>query len=75
MFDELSFAEVEGQRPELLPTRTVLSMLGMSGGGGGGASANACSGNGNVSTGLLGIADLGLLNGVTLLSNCNAVAG
>lgn len=72
MLDELSFVEVEGQRPELLPTRTVLSMFGM--GGGGGPSASACSGNGNVSTGLLGILDLGLLNGLTLLSNCNAVA-
>jgi hypothetical protein len=69
MFDELSFAEVEGQRPELLPTRTVLSMFGM-----GGSSANACSGNGGVSTGLIGILDAGILNGLTALSNCNAVA-
>ena len=69
MLDELSFVEVEGQRPELLPIRTVLSMFGMGGGG----SASACSGNGGVSTGLIGVADLGLLNGLTALSNCNAV--
>ena len=32
MFDALSFAEIDGQRVELLPARTVLSMFVASGG-------------------------------------------
>jgi len=48
MLDTLTFAELEAQEPELLPPRTVLSLISMSGNG-------KCNGPGNdcnlVSTG------------------------
>jgi hypothetical protein len=34
MSDYFSFAEIDGQRVELLPARTVLSMINKAGGGG-----------------------------------------
>jgi hypothetical protein len=34
MFDALSFAEIDRQRVDLLPARTVLSLFGMGGKGG-----------------------------------------
>jgi hypothetical protein len=35
MSDSFSFTEMDGQRVELLPARTVLSMINKAGGGGG----------------------------------------
>lgn len=51
MFDALSIAELEGQRVELLPPRTVLSMFSRGTGGGN-------SGNGGGPLGLLGVENL-----------------
>ena len=42
MFDALSFAEIDAQRVDLLPARTVLSLMGIAKSGGGGQ----CGGNG-----------------------------
>ena len=36
MFDALSFAEIDGQHVELLPSRTVMSLFSVGEGGGGG---------------------------------------
>jgi hypothetical protein len=47
MSGELSFAEVDGQRVELLPARTVLSLFSSTGGSGG-------SGAGSSGTGVTG---------------------
>ncbi|MDQ6741124.1 MAG: hypothetical protein M3021_12400, partial [Actinomycetota bacterium] len=54
MSDALSFAELDGQRVELLPARTVMSMF--SAGNGGGRGGNAGTGGaGGVGRGGLGI--------------------
>jgi len=65
MFDTLSFAEIDGQHAELLPGRTVLSLVSASGGGGG--QSGGCSANqfGLVNVGLQGTQVIGnILNNV-----------
>ena len=46
MFDALSFAEIDGQHVEVLPTRTVLSLL-SAGGHGGSSHGDGSHGDGN----------------------------
>ena len=52
MFDALSFVEIDVQRVELLPARTVLSLFSAGGGRGGNGGAG---GNGGVGRGGLGL--------------------
>ncbi|HXT46364.1 MAG TPA: hypothetical protein VN748_20000 [Pseudonocardiaceae bacterium] len=42
MFDALSYAEIDGQHAELLPSRTVMSLFAHTGGGDGGGN-HSCS--------------------------------
>ena len=53
MSDALSFAEIDGQRVELLPARTVMSMFSAGGAGRGGNGGTG--GTGGVGRGGLGI--------------------
>lgn len=46
MFDALSFAEIDRQRVDLLPARTVLSLFGMGGSKGGNCNVGNHSFNG-----------------------------
>lgn len=60
MFDALSFAEIDGQHVELLPGRTVLSMIKFTGGNGqcggnGGRGGNGGEGEGGIGINLLNI--------------------
>ena len=58
MSDALSFAEIDGQHAELLPARTVMSMLHAGGGcrgGNGGIGGNGGEGRGGVGINLLDI--------------------
>jgi hypothetical protein len=48
MSDELSFAEIDGQHVELLPARTVLSMISLEGPRGGDAGNGGQGGKGGV---------------------------
>jgi hypothetical protein len=62
MFDALSFGEIEDQRVELLPARTVLSMIRVKSGGGvcvGGAGGTG--GNGGDGSGGLGVNALNII--------------
>jgi hypothetical protein len=54
MSDALSFAEIDGQRVELLPARTVMSLLSTGGDAGRGGNGGA-GGHGGVGRGGLGI--------------------
>ena len=59
MFDALSFGEIEDQRVELLPARTVLSMIRVKSGGcvggNGGTGGNGGEGEGGLGVNLLNI--------------------
>ena len=60
MFDALSFGEIEDQHAELLPARTVLSMIRVKSGGGcvggnGGTGGNGGEGEGGLGVNLLNI--------------------
>jgi hypothetical protein len=61
MFDALSFTEIDGQRVELLPARTVLSLTGSivkaggQCGGNGGTGGNGGDGTGGIGVNLLNI--------------------
>ena len=60
MSDALSFAEIDGQHVELLPARTVLSLVAMGkGGGDGGAGGPGGNGRGGIGVNLLNINVLG----------------
>lgn len=48
MSGALSFAEIDGQRMELLPARTVLSLFSTGGGGDGGEGGSGGTGRGGV---------------------------
>lgn len=76
MFDALSFAEIDGQHAELLPSRTVMSLFN-AGGGGGHTTSGGCSASAGFDSGLVGVNALDLLNGVNIpiLSNCSTVGG
>jgi hypothetical protein len=52
MSDALSFAELDGQRVELLPSRTVMSLFSAAGGRGGNAGVGAPGGVGRGGLGL-----------------------
>lgn len=54
MFDALSFAEIDRQRVDLLPARTVLSLFGMGGNHGGNCNVGNHSFNGG---GLIAVAN------------------
>jgi hypothetical protein len=59
MLDTLTFAELEAQEPELLPPRTVLSLISMNGNG-------KCNGPGNdCNKSLVSTGDIGILNNNT----------
>jgi hypothetical protein len=47
MSDAMSFAELDGQHVELLPSRTVLSLIAMTGDGGTATGGNGGTNNGN----------------------------
>ena len=66
MFDALSYTEIDGQHAELLPTRTLMSLLSHGGGKG-----NCNSSNGDVSTG--GLLGVGLLQNFNALNNVDVV--
>lgn len=57
MSDVLSFIEISGQHVELLPARTVLSMIHMGGqcGGNGGRGGNGGAGEGGIGLNVLNI--------------------
>lgn len=57
MFDAVSFTEIDGQRVELLPTRTVLSLAGIAKTGGqcGGHGGTGGDGSGGIGVNLLNI--------------------
>lgn len=60
MFDALSFTEIDGQRIELLPARTALSLAGIAKAGGqcggnGGTGGNGGNGTGGIGVNLLNI--------------------
>ena len=60
MFDALSFGEIEDQHAELLPARTVLSMIRVKSGGGcvggnGGTGGKGGEGEGGIGVNLLNI--------------------
>lgn len=58
MSDALSFAEIDGQHVELLPARTVLSMIKATGGqcgGNGGTGGNGGEGEGGIGVNALNI--------------------
>jgi hypothetical protein len=62
MSDALSFAAIEGQQVELLPTRTVMSLFSVHGGGrggNGGVGGHGGSGRGGLGINLLNINVLG----------------
>ena len=61
MFDAVSFAEIDGQRGELLPARTVMSVFGMDTAGNGGNGTGGIGGN--------------VLSGIGLLAEGTANAG
>lgn len=70
MSDALSFAEMEGQYPELLPARTVMSMF--TAGGCGGCGGHGGGGNGGNGQGGIG---LNVLSGIGILGTGVAIAG
>ncbi len=58
MVESFSFAEIDGHHVELLPSRTVMSMLKMGGGcrgGNGGTGGNGGEGEGGIGINLLNI--------------------
>jgi hypothetical protein len=56
MFDALSFVEIDGQHVELLPARTVMSLVHLGGGENGGRGGNAGhGGNGGAGRGGIGV--------------------
>ncbi|HJT03271.1 MAG TPA: hypothetical protein VJ757_06535 [Pseudonocardiaceae bacterium] len=67
MFDALSYAEIDGQHAELLPSRTVLSLF--STGGGDHIAANNC-GNASAGGGLIEV--IPIAAAVNLLAGCQA---
>jgi len=69
MFDALSYAEIDGQHAELLPSRTVLSLFSTGGGGGDHIAANNC---GNASSGGGLIEVIPIAAAVNLLAGCQA---
>jgi hypothetical protein len=77
MSDALSFAEIDGQRAELLPARTVLSLFSTGDGcgchgGGDGSHTGGNGGNGGSAQGGLGI---NILSGIGILGTGTASAG
>ncbi|MGH3834987.1 MAG: hypothetical protein ACRDSF_04690 [Pseudonocardiaceae bacterium] len=66
MSDALSFVEIDGQHVELLPARTVMSVLAMGGGDGGKGGA------GGSAQGGLGV---NVLSGIGVLGTGTASAG
>ncbi|MGH3865485.1 MAG: hypothetical protein ACRDQ4_04960 [Pseudonocardiaceae bacterium] len=59
MSDALSFGEIDGQHVELLPARTVMSMIVVRGGGDGGRGGSGGKGTGGIGLNVLDIDALG----------------
>jgi hypothetical protein len=55
MPDAVSFAEIDGQRVELLPARTVMSLFATGGGGNGGTGGSGGSGYGGIGLDVLNV--------------------
>ena len=62
MSDALSFAEIDAQRVDLLPARTVLSLMGIAKSGGGQCGGNGgVGGNGGAAYGGIGVQALNII--------------
>jgi hypothetical protein len=67
MFDALSYTEIDGQRVELLPARTVMSLFSTGGKGHGGNCNQTNGGDAN------GIVNLPILQNVQALNNVDVI--